>query len=102
MFDPSSMYPKGYHPVRLEQSLDFGGKPQNYTRTQRPPRYYFTSFGPSRQYTSRNVWDNPHRYGDDCAPETRHGHACNPFRTDIYDLGHIVRSCFLRVRLVRS
>ena len=96
------MYPKGYHPVRLDKSLDFGGKPQYYTRTQRPPRYYITGFGPSRQYTSRRVWDYPHRYGDESVPEIRHGRTCNPFHTDIYDLGNIVRGCFLRVRLVRS
>ena len=101
MFDPSSMYPKGYHPIRLEKSLDFGGKSQRYTRTQRPPRYYITSFRLSRQYSSRSVWDIQDQYGDDSAPGLRHGR-CNPFHTDVYDLGNIVRSRFLTVSLVHS
>jgi len=98
MFDPSSMYPKGYHPVRLDKSLDFQGKALRYTRTERPPRYFFTSFGLSRQYSSRNVLDKPRRGSD----ASRHRRLCNPFHADIYDLGNVVRRSFMEVRVVRS
>jgi hypothetical protein len=97
MFDPSSMYPKGYHPVQLDKSLDFQGKAQQYTRTERPPRYFFTSFGLSRQYPSRNVLDKPRRGSD----ASRHRKLCNPFHADIYDLGNVVRRTFMEVRVVR-
>jgi hypothetical protein len=101
MFDPSSMYPKGYHPVRLDKSLDFQGNAKRYTRTERPPRYFFISFGLSRQYPSRNVLDKPRRGSDASASEHRHGRLCNPFHTDIYDLGNVVRRSFMKVRVVR-
>lgn len=91
------MYPKGYHPVQLDKSLDFKGKALRYTRTERPPRYYFTSFGLSRQYPSRQTaWDKPRRGSD----ASRHRKPCNPFHADIYDLGNVVRRSFMEVGVV--
>ena len=108
MLGPSGMYPEGYHPVQLNRSLDFKGRAKQYTRTERPPRYYLIDFGLSRQYPSRDALDDPLRRGDKAAPE--HGgekpapehrlrERCNPFRTDIYDLGNIIRTHFMQVRL---
>ena len=56
-------------------------------------------FGLSRRYSSRNVLDEPLRGGDKSAPERGHGELCNPFHTDIYYLGNLVREFFLKVRL---
>jgi hypothetical protein len=95
MFDPSGMYPNGYHPDR---SLNFKGRAKRYTRTERPPRYYLIDFGLSRRYTSRDALDEPLRGGDKSAPEHRVGRRCNPFRTDIYYLGNLVREHFVQVR----
>ncbi len=99
MFDPSRMYPRGYHPVQLNRSLSFKGQAKRYTRTARPPRYYFIDFGLSRRYSSRNAHDEPLRGGDKSAPEHRQGGRCNPFHTDIYYLGNLVREHFMLVGL---
>jgi len=96
MYDPSEMYPRGFHPVQMDRSQDFKGKARGYTRTQRPPRYYLIDFGLSRYYPSRNVLDEPLRGGDRSAPEHQDGRWCNPFYTDIYYLGNLVRQEFIR------
>ena len=99
MLDPSGMYPDGFHPIQIDRSKDFKGNAPRYDRTQRPPRYYLIGFGSSRQYSSRNVFDFdiPLGYGDKSAPEHRDRKPCNPFRTDIYHLGNLIRERFLKV-----
>jgi len=95
MFDPSKMYPNGYHPSQINRRRDFKGRAKRYTRTERPPRYYLIDFGLSRRYRSRNVVDEPLRGGDRTAPEHGRGGRCNPFPTDIYYIGNLVREQFL-------
>src|SRR6266851_5069206 len=102
MFDPSEMYPQGFHPTQMNRSRDFESRMIRHTRTQHPPRYYLIDFGLSRHYGSRKVLDEPLRGGDKSAPEYRDGTPCNPFHTDIYYLGNLVRQEFMRVRLVMS
>jgi hypothetical protein len=97
MFDPSGMYPKGFHPVQINRSRDFKGKPQRYNRTRRPPRYYLIDFSLSRKYSSRNVLDEPLLGDDKSVPEHQYDRRCNPFPTDIYHLGNLVRECFMKV-----
>ena len=99
MFDPSEMYPQGFHPTQMDRRKDFKGRAKRYTRTQRPPRYYLIDFGLSRQYLSRRALDLPLRGGDKSAPEHRNATRCNPFYTDIYYLGNLVRREFIKVRL---
>jgi len=96
MFDPSEMYPQGFHPTQMDRSRDFKGRAKRYTRTQRPPRYYLIDFGLSRQYRSRKALDVPLRGGDKSAPEHRNAARCNPFYTDIYYLGNLVRQEFIQ------
>ncbi|KAH9970476.1 kinase-like domain-containing protein [Russula compacta] len=96
MFDPSGMYPQGFHPTQMNRSRDFKGRAKRYTRTQRPPRYYLIDFGLSRQYLSREALDEPLRGGDKSAPEHRNRAPCNPFHTDIYYLGNLVRVEFMQ------
>ena len=99
MFDPSEMYPQGFHPTQMDRSRDFKSRAKRYTRAQRPPRYYLIDFGLSRQYLSRRALDLPLRGGDKSAPEHRIATRCNPFYTDIYYLGNLVRREFIKVRL---
>ena len=99
MFDPSEMYPQGFHPTQMDRSRNFKGRAKRYTRTQRPPRYYLIDFGLSRQYLSRRALDAPLRGGDKSAPEHRNVTRCNPFYTDIYYLGNLVRREFIKVGL---
>ena len=99
MFDPSEMYPQGFHPTKPSRTRDFKNKAKRSTRTQQPPRYYLIDFGLSRQYLSREALDEALRGGDKSAPEHQNGTQCNPFHTDIYYLGNLVRQEFMRVRL---
>ncbi|KAF8265700.1 kinase-like domain-containing protein [Lactarius quietus] len=96
MFDPSKMYPNGFHPVKIDRNRNFKGVAKAYTRTQRPPRYCFIDLGLSRQYLSRDALDEPLRGGDKSAPEHRSGRRCNPFHTDIYYIGNLVREEFIK------
>jgi hypothetical protein len=98
MLDPSGMYPNGFHPVKIDRNRNFKGTAKAFTRTQRPPVYYFIDFGLSRRYTSRDVMDEPLRGGDKSAPEHKLGRRCNPFHTDIYYIGNLVREEFMNVR----
>ena len=100
MLDPSGMYPLGFHPSQINRDRDFRGRAKRYTRTDRPPRYYLIDFGLSRRYPSRYVVDEPLRGGDRTAPEHRRGKRCNPFPTDVYYLGNLVREQFLMVGLI--
>jgi hypothetical protein len=96
MFDPSKMYPKGFHPAKIDRSRNFKRTAKAYTRTQRPPCYYFIDLGLSRQYLSRDALDEPLRGGDKSAPEHQSGRRCNPFQTDIYYIGNLVRQEFMK------
>ena len=92
MFGASEMYPNGFRPV------NFKGTANAHTRTQCPLVYYLIGFGWSRQYNSRDVTDEPLRGGDKSAPEHRSRGRCNPFQTDIYYIGNVVRREFTEVR----
>jgi hypothetical protein len=98
MLEPSGMYPKGFHPVKLDRNRDLKGKATAYTRTLRPPRYYLIDFGLSRRYLTRDISDNPLRGGDKTAPEHQSQGSSNPFYTDVYYVGNLVRVEFMRVR----
>ena len=73
-----------------------------YTRTARPVRYYYTDFGLSRRYDSNdtNPSEVPILGGDKTVPEFQDDPYIprNPFHTDIYYLGNLIRCDFLRVR----
>ena len=98
MLGASGMYPNGFHPIKNNRNRNFKGTAKAYTRTQRPPVYYLIDFGLSRQYISRDVTDEPLRGGDKSAPEHRLKGRCNPFQTDIYYIGNLVRHEFMEVR----
>jgi hypothetical protein len=98
MLDPSRMYPYGFHPVKIGRKKNFNGKAIAYTRTQRPSRYLLIDFGLSRQYSSRDAVDDPLRGGDKSAPEHKLKRQSNPFYTDIYYIGNLVREKFTKVR----
>ena len=98
MLGAPQMCLNGSHPVKSNRNKYFKGTAKVYTRTQPPALYYLIDFGLSRQYVSRNVTDEPLRGGDKSAPEHRSKRRCNPFQTDIYYIGNIVRHEFIEVR----
>jgi len=102
MLDPSGMYPESFHPVVLDRSPDFQKKAVAYSRTERPPRYLLIDLGLARQYDPANgpPLEKPLRGGDKSAPEHQDRDTpCNPFPTDIYYIGNLVREHFAKVLL---
>ncbi|KAN0140572.1 Protein kinase-like domain containing protein [Lactarius tabidus] len=98
MLDPSNMYPESFHPVVTNRSRDFRRKAKAYSRTWRPTRYLLIDFGHARQYDSSKgrPLDEPLRGGDKSAPEHQNGTLCDPFPTDVYYLGNMVREDYLQ------
>lgn len=99
--DPRSLYPDGYHPIKTAKSLDYSGPARHFTRTERPPRYYLIDLGIAKQYKpeERPPLERIVRGGDKSPPEHRTPDIpCDPFPTDIYYLGNLIRKEFLQVR----
>ena len=96
------MYPEMFHPVLLGMSLDWKGSAKHYTRTKRPTKYYIIDFGLSERFNPEDgppsVW--PIEGGDRTVPEFQDKAAWknhNPFPTDVYYIGNLVREDFLQV-----
>ncbi|TFK53522.1 hypothetical protein OE88DRAFT_1717759, partial [Heliocybe sulcata] len=100
MLDPSSLYPNSFHPVRIRRARDFKGDAKHYTRTQRPVKYYLIDFGLTRRYQAEDMppMEDIVPGGDRSAPEHQDAalernptKKCNPFPTDVYYLGNVIR-----------
>ena len=98
------MYPNSFHPVDMKRNRNWKGNAKHYTRTRRPPRYYFIDYGLSHRYNPEDgpALELPMRGGDKSAPEhadSNYNTPCDPFATDIYYLGNLIRERFIKVRL---
>ena len=101
MLDPSGMFPDSFHPADPRKSKDFRQTAKVYSRTRRPTRYHLIDFGLSRLYDPAKgpPLDRPLRGGDKSAPEHQDRETpCNPFPTDVYYLGNLVREEYMEVR----
>ncbi|TFY55493.1 hypothetical protein EVJ58_g8216 [Rhodofomes roseus] len=103
MMDAAAMYPELWHPAIPDYKYDYSGAAKHYSRTERPPKYYFIDFGLSRKYDPENnpPEELPILGGDKSVPEFQGGDydkPANPFRTDIYYLGNLIRTQFVNVR----
>jgi len=100
MMDARPTYPKMYHPEISTRSRDWKSKAKHYTRTSRPVKYYLIDFGLSRQYAADDTapLELPIMGGDKSVPEFRVTRSvpCNPFPTDIYYLGNMIREDFIQ------
>ncbi|TFK53506.1 hypothetical protein OE88DRAFT_1655652 [Heliocybe sulcata] len=101
MMDPSSLYPDSFHPVQTSRRRDFKGDARHYTRTQRPVKYYFIDFGLTRRYKPEDMppMEEIVMGADKSVPEHQPAaleqnttKKCNPFPTDIYYLGNVMRT----------
>lgn len=103
MMDASDMYPQGFHPIKYEKNRECTGPAKHYTRTQRPPKYYWIDFGQAVQFseTEENLRVACVHANDRSVPEFQdEGHESrlyDPFPIDIYYLGNMVRTYFLEV-----
>jgi serine/threonine protein kinase len=103
MLDPSNMYPESFHPADMSRSKDFRRKARWYSRTRRPTQYLLIDFGLSRRYDPTNgpPLDRPYQGGDKSAPEHQDQERfCNPFPTDVYYLGNLVREEYIQVCVI--
>lgn len=102
MYNPIRMYPHGYHRVITNMCPDLRHKATHYTRTERPPKYYFTDFCISRRYKDSDgdaAFDQVVRWKNNFAPEYKRPEIpCDQFALDVYLLGDVIRSQFLSVR----
>lgn len=102
MMDAKDLYAEPYHPVKPHMKRDYSGYASHYTRTQRPPKYYIIDFGLSRRYDASE--ENPLEYpifgGDKTVPEFQNNTdtPLNPFPTDVYNLGNLIREQFLNTK----
>ncbi|KAK0190746.1 kinase-like domain-containing protein [Armillaria mellea] len=100
MMDPTKMYPEGFHPGRPWMTADYSEfVSPRLTRAQCWPRYYLVDFGLSRRYDpTAGIPDEPVICGEDKTAPEHHDDSrdsCNPFPTDIYYIGNILREYFI-------
>lgn len=102
MVDGSKMFPDSYHPMEPDLKRDYSGRARYYTRTQRPPKYYIIDFGISRRYAlgDETPLEPPIWGGDKSVPEFHKStNPCDPFPTDMYYIGNLIRKDFLEVSI---
>jgi len=98
LMDGAPLYRIPFHPIRQHLKRDFSGKAYPYlTRTQQPVKYYLADFGLSRRYKAeeRPPLEPTVKAADKTAPEFDVCDACDPFPTDVYYLGNLIRRDFL-------
>lgn len=97
--DATSLYPKGFHPVR--QSADLSGlhPAERLSRENRYVRYYFVDFGISTKFER----GQPRRvFGQDGldqdVPELSLTTPYDPFKVDVFIIGNLMKSVAFDVR----
>ncbi|KAJ3720082.1 hypothetical protein C8R42DRAFT_722740 [Lentinula raphanica] len=97
--DANSMYTRPFHPIKPKKRYDWSGRALHHSRTCRPPRYFLIDFGQSRMYdpfqTGRPLEYALSSSGGYASPEGVEGYPSDPFATDVYLLGNLIRITFL-------
>lgn len=101
MMEWKDMFPKGFHPQKDLCTKDGNRSAPFFTRTQQPTRYIIIDFGMSSRYDPSDV--SPHEVsligGDKTVPEFLKGQPYHdPYKTDIYYVGNLIRTEFMQVR----
>ncbi|TFK92749.1 hypothetical protein K466DRAFT_581658 [Polyporus arcularius HHB13444] len=101
MMDPKPILPGLFHPQQPWSTLDAKREIRPYTRTARPVKYYFVDFGLSRRYSPEDPdpLEVPIMGGDKTVPEFQNDPETprNPFHTDVYCMGNLIRRDFCEV-----
>lgn len=99
--DAMPLYPEPWHPMKIDMTFDFKRQAKHYYRTERPVKYYFIDFGHARRYSPEELPTvEPIMLGGDKSPPEHHiegVYSCDPFPTDIYFLGNLIREEFIDV-----
>jgi hypothetical protein len=105
MLDPHELYPESFHPVLTHRTRDLSREAKHLSRSEHPPKYFLIDFGLSRRYQpeERPPSEGIIRGGDRSAPEHQGSlRSCDPFPTDVYYIGNLVRQDFLNVRTAKA
>ena len=103
MMEWKDMFPKGFHSQDILRSKDMKGNAPFFTRTQRPTRYIIIDFGMSSRYDPSDVSPIEESLigGDKTVPEfLKIQLTHDPYKTDIYYVGNLIRTEFIQVRLL--
>ena len=94
MMDADVLYPRGFHPVR--HGRDRGGSERivPLSRAHAPVRYYLADFGLSSQ---SRAWVTGLDGRDQQVPELSDEVPYDPYKTDIFILGNMLRMNFYNV-----
>ncbi|KAJ6507302.1 hypothetical protein C8R47DRAFT_1100858 [Mycena vitilis] len=105
MMDGQHLYPARFHPQMPFNLPDGFHKAKHHTRTQRPVKYYLIDFGISSKFEpGEDTRVPPILGGDKSVPEFStlqqmslgmNTEKLDPFPTDIYYLGNLIRTEFL-------
>lgn len=99
--DPKPLFPEGHHPQKLHRTLDGSRWATVRHRYQAPfPKYYIIDFGISTWFReahegSRLVVGTDGQ--NQTVPELHDSIPYDPFKVDIYTLGHVFNSEILMV-----
>lgn len=105
MMDATRLFPKLYHPQKPVMDLQYDELAEHRTRTEIPVKYYLIDFGISRRYDPNNKppLELPIRGGDKSVPEIANATGpIDPFPSDVYYLGNVIRTRILAVRIINS
>ncbi|KAF8500107.1 hypothetical protein JB92DRAFT_2979397 [Gautieria morchelliformis] len=94
MMDARKLYPNGFHPINIDFDYKRNRFARHWNRTERPPKYLLIDF-------ALPTLDLPVRGIDRTAPEVqgdKYNELSNPFATDIYYLGNMIKMQFVDVR----
>ena len=95
------MWPKLYHFTSPGFNREYTKPTKPFSRTERPPKYYWTDFGLSRRYPEEGPRrELPILGGDKTVPEHQgdlYDVPCDPMPTDVYYVGSLIREYFLDV-----
>ncbi|PPQ89423.1 hypothetical protein CVT25_002189 [Psilocybe cyanescens] len=99
MIDAHDLYPKGYHFVRKNKSLNFKGRAQYHTRTQKPAKYYIIGYELARSYKADNKENLEPPVYNLTSPAScfrlDSEDSPDPFATDVFYIGNMIRYYFL-------
>lgn len=109
MMDAEPLHPEPFHPRMPRTTRDYKRQTKPRTRTECPVRYYITDFGISLQFEPgvTSPLAEPWIGGVKTAPEFQNLPRENlpptdPFPTDVWYLGYLIRALFLDVSPVQS
>ncbi|EGN94735.1 hypothetical protein SERLA73DRAFT_125647 [Serpula lacrymans var. lacrymans S7.3] len=98
MMDATCLFFHPFHPQDIDMRRDYKGEAKSLTHTQCPPKYFYIDFGISCCYDANNTapLEEPIWGGNKTVPKFQNlDQPRNPFLTDVYYLGNMIRNEFL-------